>query len=114
MKTDKYDKLGNILIAYGIITPEQLAVLLHEQKYLKVLLGDILQLKNAINKDQLKQALIIQGKLRSKNKRTQTLALADLAIKAYNRQRIIEKRNELRKKADKISNEYPIYFRKKG
>ena len=108
-----HDKLGEILVAYDAISAEQLDVVLREQRLNNLRLGDILRLKRAVDEDQLRQALTIQALLRGKNRYKQTLAMAEMATSNYNRRRVIEKRQELRRKADKITDEYPAILAKK-
>lgn len=110
----RHDRLGDILIAYDAITDQQLSIVLHEQQRCNIRLGDVLRLKQVISEGQLKHALAVQNDLRSKNRHKRALALADMAINTYTRKRAIDKRKELRSKADRISDEYPTLFSKKG
>jgi hypothetical protein len=107
-----YDRLGDILIAYGIITRDQLHRLLTEQVKQHMRLGDLLVLKGILTQSAVSRLLQIQEGLRDKDNRRRVLALADLALISHNRKNVVSARDEIQAKADKISDEYPTIFRK--
>ena len=109
----KHSRLGEILIAYGFITAEQLHLILLDQCRSKIKLGDIVLSRGLINKEQLEHVLHIQETLRSKNKHKRIIALADMAVNRYSCQCAVNKRREVRSKADTISDEYPIFYNQK-
>ena len=106
-------KLGELLVAYGLITRDQLDAVLKDQKVRDMRIGVILRLRGWIDDEQLHKMLDIQSTLRNKSAHKRSLAIADIAIMSYGSERSAKTRHELQEKAKKISDEYPIIFTKK-
>jgi hypothetical protein len=89
--------IGNILLAMGAVTEEQLRATLKEQRRLREdqMLGKLLVASGIVSTSQLERAMETQRVMRSKKKVNAAMAVADVAIARHRRDSIIATRERI-------------------
>lgn len=102
---DDPTSLGNILLEWEVITPEQLEHALKEQETLRGddLLGRLLVASGACSEDEVTTAMSAQASMRSAGKHRTAMAVADLALERRRRDSLIVRRGKLEEKSRQVA-----------
>jgi hypothetical protein len=96
--------LGSILIEWELITEEQLGRALEEQRILRGddLLGRLLIASGACTEEEIDAAISAQASMRAAGKCKSAMAVADLALERRRRKSVIDRRDSLIQKGERI------------
>jgi hypothetical protein len=102
-KTDP-TSLGNILVAWEVITEDDLKKALEEQETLRGddLLGRLLVASGACTEEEISTAMSAQSSMRASGKHKYAMAVADLALERRRRHSVIERRDRIIAQAERV------------